>query len=63
MPTAEVHWREKKRASDWSSLKAQVRRWEDNIGLGWNEEDIESVARYLNSNSYRFPPHTADAIA
>ena len=61
--TAEVHWREKKRASDWSSLKAQVRRWQNNIGLGWDEDDIDSVARYLNSNHYRFPVHTADTVA
>jgi len=32
--TAEVHWREKKRASDWSSLKAQVRRWQNTVQAG-----------------------------
>jgi len=58
--TAEVHWRDKKRATDWNSLKVQVRRWQDNIGLVWEEADIASVARYLNATYYRFPLRTAE---
>jgi mono/diheme cytochrome c family protein len=53
--TAEVHWRDKKLANDWSSLKAQVRRWQSNIGVDWSEEDVNDVARYLNANFYRLP--------
>ena len=53
--TSEVHWRKQKLATDWSSLKAQVRRWQVNIGLDWNEQEITDVARYLNAAYYDFP--------
>jgi mono/diheme cytochrome c family protein len=53
--TTEVHWRAKKLASDWTSLKYQVRRWQDNIALGWGEDDVTAVARYLNGLYYHFP--------
>ncbi len=50
----EVHWRQKKLATDWASLDAQVRRWTRNAGLGWSDEEIADVARYLNAVHYRF---------
>ncbi len=53
--TTQVHWRDKKLAIDWPSLRAQVLRWESNIGMNWNDEDIVAVARYLNERYYRFP--------
>jgi mono/diheme cytochrome c family protein len=53
--TTEVHWREGKKATDWSSLKAQVRRWQDNAGLKWSDADVEEVARHLNQTIYRYP--------
>jgi hypothetical protein len=49
-----VHWREKTLATDWTSLKAQVSRWQSNIGLGWGEDDITDVTRHLNSVYYHF---------
>jgi len=52
--TSQVHWRDRKIAKDWESLIAQVRRWQSNVGLGWGEEDILEVARYLNSRYYHF---------
>jgi hypothetical protein len=51
----EVHWRAKKLASDWTSFKYQVRRWQDNIALGWSEDNVATVARYLNGLYYQFP--------
>jgi mono/diheme cytochrome c family protein len=54
--TREVHWREKKLAHDWASLNAQVRRWAANAGLGWSDEEIADVARYLDATLYRFRP-------
>lgn len=51
----QMHWRELKQAYDWDSLKAQVRRWQDIAMLGWDEDDIDEVARYLNQSIYRFP--------
>lgn len=50
-----MHWREKRSVSDWGSLRAQVRRWQAVAGLGWSEEDIGEVARYLNARYYHLP--------
>jgi len=50
----EIHWRQKKLATDWASLNAQVRRWAGNGGLGWSDEEVGDVARYLNAVHYGF---------
>lgn len=52
--TAEVHWRKQKLVTGWSSLKAQVRRWQASIGLVWSKEEITDVAHYLNAAYYGF---------
>lgn len=52
--TTEMHWRDKKVAVDWTSLRFQVRRWQDNAGLGWSEADIQDVTRYLNESIYHY---------
>jgi mono/diheme cytochrome c family protein len=52
--TTQVHWREKKLATDWTSLKQQVRRWQSNAGLGLSEDDVADIARYLNDLHYHF---------
>lgn len=52
--TTQMHWRDKRSAKDWSSLKFQVRRWQDAVSLGWSDSDIQEVARYLNESIYRF---------
>ena len=60
---AQLHWRDKKAAKDWDSLKAEVERWQKTSGLGWREEDVTEVARYLNARYYRFPePRGAGAL-
>ena len=53
--TEQVHWREKKAATNWASLVAEVRRWQANAKLEWSRDDIEAVARYLNSLHYHYP--------
>ena len=53
--SAQVHWRERRLASDPASLHAQVRHWQDHLGLGWSDEDIAAVAGYLNAVYYKFP--------
>jgi mono/diheme cytochrome c family protein len=53
--SSQIHWRDKKVVKDWGSLKAQVGRWQSAAGLGWSEEDVTDVARYLNTLHYRFP--------
>ncbi len=52
----QVHWREKKQVVDWTSLRAQVRRWQAADQLAWSDDDIDHVARYLNEVFYRLPP-------
>jgi len=59
--TSEMHWRDKKVATDWTSLRFQVRRWQENAGLGWNEADIQEVTRYLNESIYRYV-QTSDSL-
>jgi mono/diheme cytochrome c family protein len=49
-----IHWRDKKLAKDWHSLKQQVRRWQSFSGLGWSDEQITDVTRYLNDAYYHF---------
>jgi hypothetical protein len=52
--SVEIHWRAKSLSSDWSSLKAQVRRWKLNVGLGSSEDEVTDVTRYLNNAYYNF---------
>jgi len=54
--TDQVHWRDKRQAVDWPSLREQVRQWQAAAQLGWNDDDVEQVARHLNETYYRFPP-------
>ncbi len=51
----QMHWREKKLANDWPSLRVQVKRWQGVAQLQWTDDDIEGVARYLNERFYGFP--------
>ncbi len=53
--TSKIHWREQKLATDWNSLKVQVRRWQASMGLDWSEEEITDVTHYLNAVHYGFP--------
>lgn len=53
--TERMHWREKRLVSDWTSLRSQVRRWQEFAGLGWRNEEIDAVARYLNGLYYHVP--------
>ncbi len=57
-----VHWRDKKLATDWPSLKAQVFRWQSNTGLGWADDDVAAVTRYLNDLYYKFPAPVRTAV-
>lgn len=54
--TEQVHWRDRKLVRDWNSLTEQVRRWQDVASLGWRDDDIVAVARYLNHRYYGFDP-------
>jgi mono/diheme cytochrome c family protein len=51
----QVHWRDKKIATDWPNLQSEVERWQGLSGLRWNPQDIADVARYLNTAYYHYP--------
>lgn len=59
--TEQVHWRQRRLATDWTSLRAQVWRWQADAALGWGDDDVAEVARYLNEEFYRFPGEAAPA--
>jgi hypothetical protein len=59
--TSQIHWRDNRLATDWPSLKAQVRRWQSNVGLNWSDSDVVEVARRLNALYYHYP-QTSDQI-
>lgn len=56
--TTQMHWRDKKLATDWPSLKGQVQRWQARANLQWNDDDVTEVARFLNDTIYRYPQTT-----
>jgi len=58
----QIHWRARSLVTDWASLSAQVRRWQGNAGLGWTDEDIDAVVRYLNATIYRLPDQAPKQI-
>lgn len=53
--TTQMHWRAQRRVNDWSSLRAQVRRWQGEARLQWTEQDIDAVATHLNESIYHLP--------
>lgn len=57
--TTQLHWRDKRVATDWASLRQQVQRWQGAAGLAWNGDDIDAVALHLNQRFYRFRRPTA----
>jgi hypothetical protein len=54
--TEQRHWRQKQTVSDWPSLRAQVRFWQAQAKLGWDDDDVTSVVNYLNDTHYHLPP-------
>jgi mono/diheme cytochrome c family protein len=54
--TTQIHWREKRLAKDWITLKGQVDRWQLTIGQSWSRQQIDDVTRYLNGQFYKFDP-------
>jgi hypothetical protein len=51
----QMHWRAKRLAQDWKSLRALVDQWQGNARLAWTAEDIDAVTRHLNDTIYRHP--------
>lgn len=53
--SVELHWRARRRVTDWTSLVDQVRQWQARAQLNWSEADIVEVARHLDQTIYRLP--------
>ena len=56
--TTQMHWRDKKIARDLPGLRAQVLRWQTNVGQKWDRSDVDEVVNYLNRTFYKFPGAT-----
>lgn len=50
-----VHHRNARKAKSFAGVRAQVQRWSEQVGRGWNAGDIDDVTLYLNQRFYRFP--------
>ena len=50
----EVYTRDNRMVGSMNSLITQVNRCNVNLGTGWFDDEVESVATYLNANYYRF---------
>ena len=61
--TTEVHWRDRRLAKDWDSLRAQVGRWQAVGSLGWSDDDIAAVTQYLNESYYGFKAPVAPRLS
>jgi len=53
--STQIHWRDRKIATDWNRLQSEVRRWQGVVGLGWTNQEIAEVARYVNALYYHYP--------
>ncbi|MFL6692653.1 MAG: c-type cytochrome [Ramlibacter sp.] len=61
--TTQMHWREARVARDWAGLRAQVQRWQSQIGEQWPPEDVDAVAQHLNATIYHYPVGSERALA
>lgn len=52
--TAQVHWRDRQQARDWTTLKAEVFRWQAAAHLAWTDAEVDAVTDYLNDTIYHF---------
>ena len=59
--TTQMHWRDRRVARDWRSLREQVNAWQTRIGEHWTAEDVDAVARHLNATIYHSPASSAQA--
>lgn len=53
--SAGVHERASRKATDFEGIRAQVVRWNAQLGGAWRREEIDDVAVYLNDRFYRYP--------
>jgi len=49
-----VHVRERRKASTPAEVEAWVRRWSGELKLGWGDDEVRAVSRYLGGRYYKF---------
>ncbi|MGH8580844.1 MAG: hypothetical protein ACREVK_12250 [Gammaproteobacteria bacterium] len=49
-----MHIREDRRARTLGEVGSQIKRWQKELRLDWNENDIDEVLQYLNSRYYSY---------
>lgn len=49
-----VHVRERRKASTPAAVEAWVRRWSGELKLGWGDDEVRAVSRYLDERYYKF---------
>ena len=50
-----VHNRAARSAKTFAEVRANVARWDRELGALWRADEIDAVARYLNDTYYRYP--------
>ena len=50
-----VHLREARKATSFDGVRAQVARWNTELGGAWSVDEIDDVTVYLNDRYYSFP--------
>lgn len=48
-----VYMREDRIGRDYREIRAQVRRWQENISLRWDDQDIDRVSTHIASKYYK----------
>lgn len=54
-----VHGRVERSARSFEEIRAYVVRWQQEIGAGWQSDEIDAVTAYLNARYYRHPCPTS----
>jgi len=54
-----VHIREQRKARTPAELRAWIQRWNDELKLNWQDNDVNDVLQYLNNRYYHFSPEAA----
>ena len=52
---ASVHVREARKGTSFEGVRAQVARWNAELGGGWSADEINDVTVYLDNRYYLFP--------
>jgi hypothetical protein len=56
--TTQMHWRDRRLATDWVRLVALVAQWQERQRLAWSPDDVIEVVWHLNDTIYRHPRPT-----